>query len=232
MAGLKLRASSARAGFVRMVRRIASKVKKLPPEIRELISELHHTHSWTLDEITTALRDLASGKRPILPGSLPAELTEPPLVAPDALPSRSGLHRHIQGLDRLADRMGRSRAVAEALVRKLGDAPEGRTARLNIELMHSAVLDLFMSSEAGDDGESTGPVALDPESVMLLAKAIKDLSSASNNDAALVLKLREKAEKKTKDAAVKAAETVAREKGLSKDTIAAIRAQILGVKVE
>ena len=213
-----------------MARRAASKVKKLPPEIRELISELHNTHSWTLDEIAAALRDLAAGKRPTLPGALPPELAEPPAVDPDALPSRSGLHRHIQGLDRLADRMQRSRAVAEALVRKLGDAPEDRTARLNIELMHSAILDLFMSSE-GEDGEPAGPVSLDPESAMLLAKALKDLSSARNNDAALVLKLREQAEKKTKDAAAKVAETVGREKGLSKDTIAAIKAQILGVKV-
>jgi len=214
-----------------MPRRAPSKVKKLPPEIRELISELHNTHNWTLDDIADALRDLAAGKRPTLPGSLPPELAEPPLVDPDALPSRSGLHRHIQGLDRLADRMQRSRAVAEALVRKLGDAPEDRTARLNIELMHSAILDLFMSSEPGEDGETKGPVSIDPESAMLLAKALKDLSSAKNNDAALIFKMREQAEKKTKDAAVKAAESVGREKGLSKDTIAAIRAQILGVKV-
>ena len=214
-----------------MARRAASKVKKLPPEIRELISELHNTHSWTLDEIASALRDLAGGKRPTLPGALPPELAEPPAVDPDALPSRSGLHRHIQGLDRLADRMQRSRAVAEALVRKLGDAPEDRTARLNIELMHSAILDLFMSSEPGEDGEPAGPVSLDPESAMLLAKALKDLSSARNNDAALVLKLREQAEKKTKDAAAKAVETMGREKGLSKDTITEIKAKILGVKV-
>ena len=214
-----------------MVRRAPSKVKKLPPEIRELISELHNTHAWTLDQIAAALRDLAAGKRPSLPGALPPELTDPPAVDPESLPSRSGLHRHIQGLDRLADRMQRSRAVAEALVRKLGDAPEDRTARLNIELMHSAILDLFMGAEPTEDGGEAQAVTLDPESAMLLAKALKDLSSAKNNDAALIFKLREQAETKTKAAAVKAAESVAREKGLSKETIAAIRSQILGVKV-
>lgn len=207
-----------------------SKAAKLPPGIRELIGALHES-GWTLDQIAAALHDLAEGRRPTLPGALPPELTDPPPLDPDALPSRSGLHRHIQGLDRLADRMARSRAVAEALVRKLGDAPEDRTARLNIELMHSAILDLFMGSEAGGepgDGEAPGPVTLDPESAMLLAKALKDLSSARNNDAALVIKLREQAEKKAQAAAARAVETVARQAGLSDDLLTRMKAGIFG----
>jgi len=204
-----------------------SKADRLPRQIRELIAELHG-HGWTLDQIAGALRDLADGRRPVLPGALPAELTDPPAVDAGALPSRSGLHRHIQGLDRLADRMSRSRAVAEALVRKLGDAPEDRTARLNIELMHSAILDLFMGAESdGDgDGEAPGPVTLDPESAMLLAKALKDLSSARNNDAALVLKLREQAERKAKAEAARAVETAARRGGVTEAAVQEIRAAL------
>jgi hypothetical protein len=206
-----------------------SKAAKLPGAIRELIAELHGL-GWTLDQIAGALRDLTAGGRPALPGTLPPELTTPPAVDPDALPSRSGLHRHIQGLDRLADRMARSRTVAEALVRKLGDAPEDRTARLNIELMHSAILDLFMGAEPDEDGVEGAPVTLDPESAMLLARAIKDLSSAKNNDAALVLKLREQAEKKAKAEAAKVAESAAREGGATEDQVAFIRARILGIQ--
>ncbi len=205
-----------------MARRSPSKVTKLPPEIRELIAELHQTHAWTLDEIAAALRDLAAGRRPTLPGALPPELAEPPAVDPDALPSRSGLHRHIQGLDRLAERMQRSRAVAEALVRKLGDAPEDRTARLNIELMHSAILDLFMSAEPGEDGEPATTITLDPEAAMLLAKALKDLSSAKNNDAALVLKLRQEIAKE----AAKKVDAVVSRGGVTAETRQAIRAAL------
>ncbi len=185
-----------------------SKIARLPDEIRDLIGDLR-SRSFTLDEIMAHLHRLDG-------------------VEPSDLPSRSGLGRHIQGLDQLSERLHRSRTVAEALVRKLGDAPESRQTRLNIELMHSMVTDLFLASESAEEGET---VSMDAKTVHDLSKALDHLTRAAERDATHTLKLREETEKKTKTAANKAVEAVGREKGLSADTISAIKAQILGVKV-
>lgn len=206
-----------------------SKVDRLPQEIRELIAELRQSHGWTVKEIEAALRQLAAGGRPDLPATLPAELAAPPSIEPDALPHYSKLAAHVDGLDKMAAKLQRHRAVAEALVRKLGDAPESRQTRLNIELMHGVITDLFLAAEdAGDDGK---PVTFDAGTVHDLAKALDHLTRAQDRDQAATLKLREEVEKRTKAASAKAAEAVAREKGLSADTVAAIKAGILGVKL-
>ena len=85
-----------------------SSIDQLPEEIRAEIGRLRGM-GWTIDQILEKLRELL-----------------------DSAPSRSALGRHIAGMDKLGERMRRSRQVAEALVRELGDAPESRAARLNI----------------------------------------------------------------------------------------------------
>ncbi|NYZ12876.1 DUF3486 family protein [Azospirillum sp. RWY-5-1] len=182
-----------------------SKIDKLPDPLREGIAQLWHSGRYGLDEILRHLRDLSEGRRTMLPPELDVAVS----VTADDLPSRSRLHAHLQGLDRVAEKVGRSRAVAEALVKRYGDEPESRTARLNIELAHSAVLDLFLAegggAGAGGDGEDGGaaPVTLDPEGVMFVARAIKDLASARKADAELALKLRQEFARKV-DAKLKA----------------------------
>jgi hypothetical protein len=189
-----------------------SKIDRLPAEIREKISGLRED-GYTIDEILIHLGKLA--------------------INPDSLPSRSGLHRHVQGLDKIAERLRHHRVVADALVRRLGDAPEGRQTRLNIELMHTIVTDLMTASgPESEDGEPGEPVQLDAAQVHFLAKSLDHLSRASAKDAELTLRIRAEAEKRTKAAAVDAAESVGREKGLSAETVEAIKARILGVTLD
>jgi len=191
-----------------------SKIDRLPSEIREEIGALRE-RGYTIDEILGHLRALD--------------------VPPGELPSWSGLQRHVQGLDKLAERLQRSRAVAEALVRRMGDAPEGRQARLNIELMHSIVTDLVsaIGDQTGDDGETTA-VTFDPEQVMFLGRTLRDLAAASKTDVDVVTRLREEQRKIAQTEMGKKLDTamgaVAKERGLSADTVAAIKSQILGVK--
>lgn len=198
-----------------------SKMDQLPPELREAIEALWTSQRYTLDQLQGFLADLTSGKRSMLP----PELAAAPAVPPDALPGRSGLHAHLQGLDKVAEKLHRSRAVAEALVKKLGDAPEDRVARLNIELLHGAIMDLFLAAGDGEGGETAGPVTFDPEAVMLLGKALKDLAAAKKADAETILRLRKEAAAemvKKLDAAEKAAKA-AGEKGLSTERITQLR---------
>lgn len=146
-----------------------SKISRLEADIRDLIAELN-AGGHTIEEIRAQLQ---------------------PLMRPQDLPSWSGLQRHVQGLNKLAEKVNRSRAIAEALVRKLGDAPESRQARLNIELMHS-ILTEFALAQA--DNEIDGqPVTLDPKDIQFLAKALHHLSMAARADVQTTLDLREAA---------------------------------------
>lgn len=186
-----------------------SSIDMLPDAIRAEIGRLIQMN-WTIDQIVEHLRTLL-----------------------DKAPSRSAVGRHVKSMEKLGERMRRSRQVAEALVRELGDAPESNAARLNVELLHSAILDLFMN--AGDDEvaiDKSGRAALDgnPEGVMMLAKALDHLAKASKTNVDFIAAAEARATTKARRDAATAAETVAREKGLSADTIAAIKAGIFGVK--
>jgi hypothetical protein len=183
-----------------------STIARLPGEIREAIGRLRD-QGRTLDEILTHLQGM--------------EVTV----------SRSALGRHVQQMDKVGERLRRSRAISEALVRQLGDAPESKTARLNIEMMHSFLFDFLASAEEGAEEGSEAALAhvRDPKSVALMAEAVQRLTTASRNNADYVARLEDRAAAKAKAGAARAAEAVAREKGLSADTVRAIKASILGV---
>lgn len=178
-----------------------SSIDQLPEDVRVTIGRLRGA-GWTIDQILDHLRGLL-----------------------DRAPSRSALGRHIQGLDKLGEKMRRSRHVAEALVRELGTAPESQAARLNIELMHTAILDLFMQSDDGTD-----PAApREPGDIHDLSKALDHLARASKSNVEFVRAAEQRAAEKAKREAVTAVEAVGREKGISGATIEAIKAGIFGV---
>jgi len=183
-----------------------STIARLPGEIREAIGRLRD-QGRTLDEILTHLQGM--------------EVTV----------SRSALGRHVQQMDKVGERLRRSRAISEALVRQLGDAPESQTARLNIEMMHSFLFDFLASAEEGAEEGSEAALAhvRDPKSVALMAEAVQRLTTASRQNADYVARVEDRAAAKAKAGAARAAEAVAREKGLSADTVRAIKASILGV---
>lgn len=144
-----------------------SKIDRLPLEIQDQIAELR-AGGHTIDEIMAHLRLLLN---------------------PADLPGRSGLGLHIQGLDKLAEQVNFGRKIAEALVRPLGDAPESRQARLNIELMHGITTKLLMSHlVASEDGEE---VTLTAQEAHFLAKSLDHLTRAQNTDAKTILALRD-----------------------------------------
>jgi hypothetical protein len=183
-----------------------STITRLPDEIREAIGRLRD-QGRTLDEILKHLQGM--------------EVTV----------SRSALGRHVQQMDKVGERLRRSRAISVALVRELGDAPESQTARLNIEMMHSFLFDFLASAEEGGTEEGSSALAhvREPKSVALMAEAVQRLTTASRQNAEFVARVEDRAATKAKAGAARAAEAVARAQGLSADTIATIKASILGV---
>lgn len=146
--------------------------------------------------------------------------------------SRSALGRHVKGLERIAEQIRRSRDVATALVSQFGDAPESELARLNIEILQGAVLDLKMRAVDGENVEATGAAALngDPEGIMMLCKALDHLASAQKKNIDFSAQVEARAEARAKREAAATVDTVGRERGISRDTLEAIKAGIFGVK--
>lgn len=162
-----------------------SSIDRMDPEVRDWIGRLRD-QGRTLDEIIAKLRELDG----------------------DAVPSRSALHRHLQKADAIAERLRKSRAVADVIVRRLGDTEPDKATRLNIELMHQAVFDML--STDGDDGE---PVILDAQQVMLISKALDHLGKASKDDVARTIAIEKRATEKARAEAVKQAEAAVAKHG-------------------
>ncbi len=176
-----------------------SSIDALPPEIRGEIGRLRQA-GHTIDAILEHLRTLV----------------------PDEAPSRSALGRHIQGMDKLRERMSRSRQVAEALAAQLGDAPEGQAARLNIELMHGTILDFYRI----EDEDGTREPAT-PKGVELVAKALDHLTKASKTNDDYM----QAVEKRAKEIASEAVDKVAAAQGMTAATVEAIKAAVFGVVI-
>lgn len=177
-----------------------STIDRLPKEIREELGRLRED-GWTIDELLSKLQALRTEGRH------------------DLDVSRSAVGRYIQTMDKVGERLRRSRAMAEGLVRQLGDEPDTKIARLNIEMAQSLVFDLM----SGEDGEGA---KLDPEQVMFVTSSIQKLTSARKTDAELILRLRAEADKN----AIAAMEATAKRKGLSQAVIADIKADFLGIR--
>lgn len=185
-----------------------SNIERQPPEIRERIDALLR-EKVPLDDIMAKLAELgAEGV------------------------SRSGLGRYKQSIDRVGEKMRQTRQLADALIAKLGDAPEGRQQRLLIEMMRSLVFDvLIAASEGTAEGSS---LTLDAEQVMFLGRTLRDLAAAQKWDADLALRLRkelaEEAEAKLKKLESDGGKPGAR--AIDPDTLRRVREEIYGIRTE
>lgn len=190
-----------------------SNITRLPPEIRDLIGNLRG-QGRTIDEILAKLNEL------------------------DVEVSRSSLGRHLKSMAAIAERIRRSREVADSIVRRFGEAPESKTARANIELMHSIIMEVAGAAPEGEEGDEENEgrsVTLDPMQVMLLSKSLDHLGKAERTSIDVIEKASAAAERKARaeaarklDGAIKEA-AAAGEKGLSAERAAQLRRDILGM---
>ena len=180
-----------------------SKVDRLPPEIRDAIGDLRR-RGRTIDEILAHLKALGGEAAAV---------------------SRSGLGAHLKKWDALADRLRGSREAAEASrARVENDGADDRMARLNVQMLHSAILGLWN----GEDGEA---LQLDAKEAMMLSTALKNLVSASRTDQirwAETKRLLEEERAKTERLSKVADEALqaAAKSGMSSDIVARFRADL------
>lgn len=185
---------------------VPSTVKRLPPQIRDEIHGLLDS-GRTLDEIIAHLRTLGVDEV-----------------------SRSALGRYKQNFDKVMERVRRSREIADSLVRNFGQEPESKSARANIEIMHSVVSDLLLQAgdpDAADPDADASPVTLDTRQVHDLAKALDHLSRARRHDQDALVKAREEAAAAAAKEAASRMEMSARKAGVSPEVIRMIRRDVL-----
>lgn len=174
-----------------------SKIDRLPDEIKSLIGELRK-RGRTIDEILAKLREL------------------------DIEVSRSGLGRHIQGLDEIAAILQRQHDISTALIERFGDEPESKVARMNYQLMHAQLTRLSMPNP-------DGTVTLDPQGAYFLSTALARLGQAAKFDADREIKLRERIEKEEREKAARTAGAAAKKAGISDGVRKQIEEEILGL---
>jgi len=172
-----------------------SKIERLPDEQRAQIDKLLQSPTTTLDDVVELVGQMGID---------------------DGI-SRSSLHRRQVKLSVVGERIRRSREMAESLVSRFGDEPDAKVARLNMQFLHSAIMDIL--SEADDDG---APVTLEPNQVAALARAVSELARAEKADSERTIRMQQEA---AKTAATKVIEGVQEnlkknnQPGLSAETV-------------
>jgi Protein of unknown function (DUF3486) len=135
--------------------------------------------------------------------------------------SRSAVHRFGQQHQRVIDRLKGHREIAQAMAMDLKALADDRQGRLAIEMLQLLISRASMQAVNEDDEKS-----LDGKELYFLSQAMKSVQQASTIEVDREAKIRAAALKE----AAHAVEAVGRERGLTAETVQAIRSRILGVK--
>ncbi|MDP2332415.1 MAG: DUF3486 family protein [Reyranella sp.] len=143
------------------------------------------------------------------------------LLALGADVSRSAVGRYTKKARGAMERYREAQEVAKVWVDKFGADPNGDVSQLLPHMLRAVAFNQI--SIMGDEtpGTDDGPTSRD---TALLAGAIKDLASAEKITAERILKVRKETAAKAADEAVK----VAKAGGMNADTIAKLRAAVIG----
>lgn len=136
--------------------------------------------------------------------------------------SRSAMGRYAQQFECVAAKMREAREVATAFAQELGDIPENDMGRTLVQLLHQMTFKVLMQ-RADEDG----PVK--PMDLMLLAKTIKESVGSTKISAELEMKLRDRTRAEALRDAAKAVESAGQERGLTSETVKAIKSRVLGM---
>lgn len=180
-----------------------SSVERLPVEIRERLEGWLREFTagrLTLDEVMTRLDGQFADQAGV------------------ELPSRSAVHRHASKFAAIAERIQRSKDIADQLVEQIGpQVADGKGLQVLAQGFQSLAFDML----ANMDAEAT----MDPENLAFFARSIKDIASALKTDADRAMAVK----RETAKAAAAAVKDAAGEKGLSAETADFIMKRVLGV---
>jgi hypothetical protein len=135
--------------------------------------------------------------------------------------SKSSLNRYATRMAKVGSRLADMREVASMWTSKLGDAPTGDVGKLLIETLNTLAFETTMAAADGDEPVSPGMIKELALSIMRLQKA-EELSTKNEKE---IRKAFAQETAKALDEAVAKQEN----KGLTAETVASIKADILGI---
>lgn len=186
-----------------------SSVEQLPPDILEQLQALLRDPRVSQMDVTARINEML------------AEQGHPERV------SKSAVNRYSQRMEKVGERLRQSRAVAEMWIGKLGATPQGQLGHLVNEILRTLAFD--MSMQLQDDAV----VAASIEDRAGVISMLKDLSlsvvrleaAASEN-----VKREEEIRQRERSEAAEVAAKVAKQGGLSAESVQELRRAILGVR--
>lgn len=182
-----------------------SKVDLLPEQIKKQLDDMLRDKRFSQGEILIEINKLI----------LDAGLDE------DATISRSGLSRHAQKTEAIGQKLRELRESTKALTAELGDKPTGDTTKLILEMGRSQLFKAMQQQMMNPDSDDEVDIGMIKEA-MLAAQRLESTAMAAH-----------KREKDIRAAfaaeAADAAEQVAAQAGMTADTVAQIKARILGI---
>ena len=138
-----------------------SKIRRLPPELREQLHSMLDA-GVPLEDITAHLKSMGADV------------------------SRSGLGRYKQQVDKVSARMRESRQMAEVLMDRMGaDAATGKGGAALIQMLTTLTTDYMVRRIDAPDAE------MDVDALRALSRAIKDRAQAARATQDYDIKLRE-----------------------------------------
>jgi hypothetical protein len=177
-----------------------SSIDLLPAEIRDALHELLRDPTVNQLEATQKVNAL-----------LEAEAHEIRL-------SKSAVNRYSQRMDAIGEKMRQSRQIADMWIGKLGNQPQGQVGKLLNEFTRTMAFETALHMSEGDD-------PIPPKLLKELSLAIKHLEEAAS--------VNEKREREIRrqmaEEAATAVDEAAKQQGLTADSVAQIKAQILGI---
>lgn len=133
------------------------------------------------------------------------------------IPSFSAFNRYSIKLAVMSQRMNQTREIATTIAAKFDAQASDDLTLIAAEAIKTLVFELLTSA---------GEAGIDPKGAMALANALRAATQAQGVSTVR----RQKVEKEFAQQANEAIEKVAKAKGLTRDTVADIKAQILGVQ--
>lgn len=191
-----------------------SSIDLLPDPIRQQLQDLLNDRRVTQLQAVDRINAILSALR---------ESGELPEAAPERL-SKSAVNRYALRMEEVGAKLRQSREVAEIFISKVGAAPQGQVGLLINEMLRSLAFDLSLKLQ---DAQFDSPEEMSAtiDQVKALALAVQRLEQS----ASINVKREQEIRKQAAEAAAEVADKTLVHQGMSRDTIDAIKREILGI---
>jgi len=139
--------------------------------------------------------------------------------------SKSAVNRYSMRMQKVGERLTQSREMAKMWIGKLGAEPQGETGKLLNEIIRTLAFETTMAIAEGDEPAS-------PKLLSQLALAVQRLEASATDNLKRDEEIRRQERAKALEQAAETAAEVSKTNGLSKQAVADIKNQILGIQTE